>query len=180
MSTISEASAVGEYGDPRQARELFLSEYEKEHATTARVLRAYPTDRLELRPAPECRSARELGWTFVMEKMLGQMVLADVFVEKASGAMPTAPESWEEILQAFEKGHRDYGNLIRSLSDEELYGGVRFFTGPGQIGTYSRIEWMWFLHHDEIHHRGQFSVYLRMAGGKVPSIYGPSKDEPWV
>ena len=30
-----------------------------------------------------------------------------------------------------------------------------------------------------IHHRGQFSVYLRMAGGKVPSIYGPSADEKW-
>jgi hypothetical protein len=25
----------------------------------------------------------------------------------------------------------------------------------------------------------QFSIYLRMADGKVPSIYGPSADEPW-
>jgi uncharacterized damage-inducible protein DinB len=33
---------------------------------------------------------------------------------------------------------------------------------------------------DTVHHRGQFSVYLRMAGGKVPSIYGPSADEPWM
>jgi len=32
---------------------------------------------------------------------------------------------------------------------------------------------------DQIHHRGQLSVYVRMAGGKVPSIYGPSADEPW-
>ena len=32
---------------------------------------------------------------------------------------------------------------------------------------------------DQIHHRGQLSVYLRMAGGSVPSIYGPSADEPW-
>lgn len=33
---------------------------------------------------------------------------------------------------------------------------------------------------DSVHHRGQFSVYLRLAGGKVPSIYGPSADEPWM
>ena len=32
---------------------------------------------------------------------------------------------------------------------------------------------------DRIHHRGQLSVYVRMAGGKVPSIYGPSADDPW-
>ena len=32
---------------------------------------------------------------------------------------------------------------------------------------------------DQVHHRGQFSVYLRMAGGKVPSITVPPADEPW-
>ena len=32
---------------------------------------------------------------------------------------------------------------------------------------------------DHIHHRGQFTIYSRMAGGKVPQIYGPSADEPW-
>jgi len=29
------------------------------------------------------------------------------------------------------------------------------------------------------HHRGQLSTYLRPMGGKVPSIYGGSADEPW-
>jgi len=33
---------------------------------------------------------------------------------------------------------------------------------------------------DQIHHRGRFSIYLHMADGKVPSIYGPTADEPWV
>jgi uncharacterized damage-inducible protein DinB len=28
-----------------------------------------------------------------------------------------------------------------------------------------------------VHHRGQLTVYLRMAGGKVPGLYGPSADE---
>ncbi len=31
---------------------------------------------------------------------------------------------------------------------------------------------------DAIHHRGQLSVYLRPMGSKVPSIYGPSADDP--
>jgi uncharacterized damage-inducible protein DinB len=29
-----------------------------------------------------------------------------------------------------------------------------------------------------VHHRGQMTVYLRLMGGKVPAIYGPSKDDP--
>jgi uncharacterized damage-inducible protein DinB len=28
-----------------------------------------------------------------------------------------------------------------------------------------------------IHHRGQLTVYLRMAGAPVPGLYGPSADE---
>lgn len=32
---------------------------------------------------------------------------------------------------------------------------------------------------DHVHHRGQLSVYLR-AIGTVPSIYGPSGDQPWT
>jgi uncharacterized damage-inducible protein DinB len=27
------------------------------------------------------------------------------------------------------------------------------------------------------HHRGQLTVYLRILGEKIPSIYGPSADE---
>lgn len=35
-----------------------------------------------------------------------------------------------------------------------------------------------FMTHHSIHHRGQLSAYLRPMGAKVPSIYGPSADEP--
>jgi uncharacterized damage-inducible protein DinB len=38
----------------------------------------------------------------------------------------------------------------------------------------------WLAVMDAVHHRGQMSVYIRLAGGKVPSIYGPTADEPWM
>jgi uncharacterized damage-inducible protein DinB len=34
-----------------------------------------------------------------------------------------------------------------------------------------------FLIHHIIHHRGQLTVYLRLNGATVPSIYGPSADD---
>ncbi len=37
--------------------------------------------------------------------------------------------------------------------------------------------WRSFVMNHSIHHRGQLSVYLRLVGEKVPSIYGPSADE---
>lgn len=51
---------------------------------------------------------------------------------------------------------------------------------PKQMGDFRKADVLWMMMMDAVHHRGQFSVYLRMAGGKVPSIYGPSADEPWM
>lgn len=166
---------------PTTAKQQFLDTYEREHATTVKVLRAYPADRLDLRPHEKCKTARELAWVFVIERGLGKAVFNDQLEElMAGGAPPEPPATMDEIIAALESAHREFAELVRSTSDADMAGKVRFFTGPGTISEISRMQWCWFLLHDEIHHRGQFSIYLRMADGKVPSIYGPTADEPWA
>lgn len=163
------------------AKQQFLDTYEEEHATTMKVLRAYPVDKLDLRPHAKCKTARELAWMFVLERGLGASVFKDAFASGGSmGELPPPPESWDAILGALEKAHKDFGDLVRSTPEDKLGETVKFFTGPKTLGDWPRIKFAWFLLHDQIHHRGQFSIYLRMAGGKVPSIYGPSGDEPWM
>ncbi len=179
MATTQESTpAAGATATPKQK---FLEVYEREHATTMKVLRAFPSDRLDLRPHPKCKSARELAWVFVLERGLGTAVYRNEFAKlAASGSAPEPPESWEELLGALEQAHRDFADLIRSSPDHELHEKVQFFVAPNTLGDVSRMDWIWFLLHDQIHHRGQFSVYLRMADAKVPSIYGPTADEPWM
>jgi uncharacterized damage-inducible protein DinB len=164
------------------AKQTFLDTFDREHATTMRVLRAYPADQLDLKPSEKSNSARQLGWTFVMERNLGLRVWNDELASGVpSGSKPPAPpETWDGILEALEKTNAEYRAVIAAASDEDLWTKVHFFTGPKTMGEYTRHEWIWFLLHDEIHHRGQFSVYVRMAGGKLPSIYGPTADEPWI
>ena len=162
-------------------KESFLRTYDREHETTMRVLRAYPPDKLDLKPTERSNSARQLAWTFVMERGLGTKVWNDELARGIGGRTPAEPpESWEELLSALEKAHADFRKIVAEASEEDLNAEVHFFTAPKTMGTYTRHEFIWFLLHDEIHHRGQFSVYLRMAGGKVPSIYGPTADEPWT
>lgn len=165
----------------RSLKDHFLFSYNDEHSRTMRVLRAYPIDQLDLRPHPKLKTARELAWVFVLERGLGTLAWENAFASgNANGAMPPAPKDWDEILAALEKAHHDFGELVRSTTDERLQEPVKFFVAPKTLGDVRRIDFAWFLLHDEIHHRGQFSVYLRMAGGRVPSIYGPSGDEPWM
>lgn len=162
-------------------KQQFLDAYDREHARTLRVLRAFPADQADLRPNPKCRSAREIAWTFVLERGLGTRVLNDEFATRPpAGKPPQPPAAWDDLVSAFEKAHADYREVVRHYSDTELAQTVKFFTGPKTMGDWRRLDFAWFLLHDEIHHRGQLSVYVRAAGGKVPSIYGPSGDEPWT
>ncbi|MEZ5314307.1 MAG: GNAT family N-acetyltransferase [Thermoanaerobaculia bacterium] len=170
---------TGKGDEKMSSKDRFLRAYQEEHERTMRVLRAYPPEKSELRPHPKCKSARELAWIFVLERGLGTAVMNDVLASGPPGAMPPPPDSWEDVLSAFEKAHADFGALVAGLSDEALANTVKFFDGPGRLGDWPRIRFLWFLLSDEIHHRGQLSVYLRMADAKVPSIYGPSADEPW-
>ena len=70
-------------------------------------------------------------------------------------------EMWQETVA------RNDG-LLAKLSPEDWVRIVNFY--GRQIPL---VQACWFELFDHIHHRGQFSVYLRLAGARVPSIYGP-------
>lgn len=164
------------------AKDTFLATLDREHATTMRVLRAYPADQLDLKPSPKSNSARDLAWIFVLERGLAMKIWNDEFANgmPSGGAPPKPPEDWNQLLAALEEAHQSYRDFIAGASEEDLQQQVHFFTAPKTMGSMSRLDMIWFMLHDEIHHRGQFSVYLRIAGGKLPSIYGPTADEPWI
>jgi uncharacterized damage-inducible protein DinB len=95
--------------------------------------------------------------------------------------MPKPPGDYEEVVSAFEKARRETVANVAKASDEELNRTMQFPVGPGgKMGDVRRQDVLWMTLMDQVHHRGQLSVYLRMAGAKVPSIYGPSADEPWM
>lgn len=158
-----------------------LAVLEHQHAITLRVLRAYPTDRLDLRPHDRARTARDLAWTFVLLRQIARRALTTGFDWSAPPRpFPTPPDSMEAILDAFEQEQRQLVDSLRNQSDARLAEPIEFLVAPKTLGPVPRLDFLWMLVFDEIHHRGQFSVYLRMAGGSVPSIYGPSADEPWL
>src|ERR1700737_1921594 len=149
------------------AKQNFLDNYDREYETTMRVLRAYPPDKLDLKVAPNANSARDVAGIFVLECGLGTKLWHDAFAKGLpAGSTPQKPpQDWNALLAALEKEHKDFRALIAPASDAQLSEKVHFFTGPKTMGEMTRLDMLWFLLHDQIHHRGQFSLYLRMAGG---------------
>lgn len=142
-----------------------------EFTTTMKVLRSYPEDKLDMKPAEKSRTARELIVTLIREEyvcrgaMRGDLRQAD--------SPESMPQGLEDMLEMLKRIHNEVQNTIAQAGDEELNRIIDFY--GYQIRA---IDALWAELHDQIHHRGQFSVYLRLAGAKVPSIYGPTADEP--
>jgi uncharacterized damage-inducible protein DinB len=91
------------------------------------------------------------------------------------------PKDWREVIANFETTRARTLEALKDATDESLAtGSVSFPTGPKTVNEWQKMPFLWFMLFDQIHHRGQLSIYLRMAGGKLPSIYGPTADEPWT
>jgi len=159
-------------------KDMFLQTFERETAITTKLLKAYPVAQGDFRPHEKSRSAKELAWTFVAEQSVADMALKGKV--DFSKQMPTPPAAYAEAVAAFEKACRETASKVENASEEQLQKIVQFPIGPGKLGDFRCIDVLWTTLQDQVHHRGQFSVYLRMADGKVPSIYGPSADEPWT
>ena len=65
--------------------------------------------------------------------------------------------------------------------DDAAWAETGRFLLNGQVRMEQTISgFLWLFFFDAIHHRGQLSTYIRPMGGKVPSIYGPSGDDPMM
>jgi uncharacterized damage-inducible protein DinB len=119
---------------------------------------------------PTKNRARELAFVLAGQELF--------YKQAAEGAIDLAgfrkqpPATLDEIIRVLEKNHQAVEEALEKASDEDLNKTLNF---AGQ--TMRRLDALWAGQFDLIHHRGQFSVYLRMSGAKVPSIYGPTADE---
>jgi uncharacterized damage-inducible protein DinB len=151
----------------------FLQTFEAEHRTTLRVLKAVPGDKLDFRPHERSYSAGELAWHIAYSSLgLAKLVATGSF---DAYQQPPAPAALDEIVQGAETFYEQTCAVVRGLTAEQLARNIEIAGGKFSLPA-SALLWSAVLFH-QIHHRGQLSVYIRMMGGKVPAIYGPSGDD---
>ena len=161
--------------DTRHELDAFLATWDGEVETTQRVLANVPAGKEDWKPVAISASLRDLVWIFVLEERVIEAVSKG---ELSSGPPPAPQVSVAELVRQHDAAHRDAREAVRAAGGQRMDAQVKFPTGPGQMGDVSVGQIYWLFLHDKIHHRGQLSVYLRMLGAKVPSIYGGSADEP--
>jgi uncharacterized damage-inducible protein DinB len=152
----------------RKVRSQELSRFVK-------VLKALPEGKLDYRPDPKARTAGELAWLLAAEEA-ALLRLLDTGVVEWKDEPP--PAGVQEIVAAFEKNATAVNERLARLDEAGWEKKGRFLMGEAPAWEDAIGEFVWGFLFDAIHHRGQLSTYLRPMGGKVPSIYGPSADDP--
>jgi uncharacterized damage-inducible protein DinB len=157
-------------------REFFISCWRREYPTFVKVLRAVPADKLAYRPDPVTRSAAELIWLQVEEKRCWPELLE---TGKIDWKPTDPPLSLDEMIRAYEKAHGELAPALERVDEQTWNERITQFVVDGRVLFEVPLgEMFWLGLFDAIHHRGQLSVYIRPMGGRVPSIYGPSADDP--
>jgi uncharacterized damage-inducible protein DinB len=158
--------------------EDLLPEFDQEMATTRKLLERVPSDKGPWKPHPKSFPLGHLAQLVAtMPGWLTQM-LRDTEINLA-----TAPgysfETTEALLGEFDRHVRDAREALTAARDADFTvlwslkkGGQVLFTSPRGAVVRSHMNHL-------IHHRGQLSVYLRLNDVPLPSIYGPTADEPW-
>jgi uncharacterized damage-inducible protein DinB len=81
------------------------------------------------------------------------------------------------MLAAYDEGVSAARAMLASATDAELMVPWSLKTAGKMMFSMPRVAvFRSFIMNHAIHHRGQLTVYLRMCGVPLPSIYGPTAD----
>jgi uncharacterized damage-inducible protein DinB len=159
--------------------DFLLAEFAHETATARKHLERLPTEQFEWRPHPKSSTAGQLASHMVdcirwIEPTFG----ADELDMDPSAYKPFAAKSTAALLETFDSEVAKAKQVMVGAADTSA-------TQPWRLKMHGKV---WFEKSREavfrdmtlnhlIHHRGQFSVYLRLLEVPVPGSYGPTADD---
>ena len=163
------------------AHQELIAEFDRETATTRKILAAIPTDvDFDYKSHPKSMTLGRLaGHTAEIMTEWPTAVLTLEVLEMNPGTFkPYAATSRTELLEKFDTGLANAKATLAAYDPAHWTDTWKLSMG-GQI-VISGAKWeifrTWVLSHG-IHHRAQLGVDLRLLGAKLPGTYGPSADE---
>lgn len=159
--------------------ETLLPEFDTEMTTTRRVIERVPSDKGQWKPHPKSFALGHLAQ--LVATMPGWLVNAitqtELDLSKAGGY---SFQTTDSLVAQFDKLVKEARAAIAAAKDNDfsvnwslkMGDQVVLLTAPRGTIVRQHINHL-------VHHRGQLTVYLRLLDVPVPSIYGPTADEPW-
>ena len=159
--------------------QTMLAEFQPEAATTRRFLERLPESRLGWQAHAKSMTAGQLAFHLaeIPRSVLSMAMLDAALVPDFSGGRHR-PATSAEILSKLDDGIAFVHSNLPQVTDARMSQEFKLLIGGKPVMAMPRVVFLrTVLLNHWYQHRGQFGVYLRLVGAKVPSSYGPSGDE---
>jgi uncharacterized damage-inducible protein DinB len=164
--------------------ELLLQDYDFQISNTRRTLERVPEDKPDWVPHPKSMNLGKLAMHCATLPLFGYYILEDEGMDMANSQRPRIPlmlTTRERCLELIDESAAKCRASLAAASDEHLSALWKFTMGEHIISHRPRsttYRTMFFDH--LVHHTAQLGIYLRLNDIAVPSLFGPSADEPWA
>jgi len=149
----------------------FIEDWKYESDSTIKVLSNLSDESLTVKFNNEIRTPGRLAWHIVTSvgEMAHRTGLAFETVDENAPTPATAKEIVDEYI-------RTSGHMIKEIT--EKWDDDNLFLEDDMYGEmWAKGKTLGVLVTHQIHHRAQLTVVMRLAGLKVPGVYGPAKEE---
>ena len=154
----------------------YLSELESEVRATRRCIESIPEKLYSWKPHD---TSMDMGYLTLLVADIPRWITYTL--EKSEIDFATFPQfqlsTTSEMVRHFDKNIDDVKRILAKATDEEFHENFSLKRNGNVLFTSSKKESVQSSLNHWVHHRGQLTVYMRISGIKVPSIYGPSADE---
>jgi uncharacterized damage-inducible protein DinB len=157
-----------------------IAEYERETASTRKILEAIPED-ADFSWKPHAKSMALGRLAAHVSDTAGDWATHTLTIDRLDWTpeMKTVdPPNKNDLLARFDKQVAEAKPALAAMTPAKWDSNWKFVAGDQTWidDTKYKVWRTWVLNH-LVHHRAQLGVYLRLLDKKVPGMYGPSADE---
>lgn len=149
----------------------FIEDWKSESDATIKILSSLTDVSLTKKPGENIRTPGRLAWHIVTS--IGEMAHRTGLTFNIVDENTPVPLTVKEILDEYKRVSDEMINEIKTswdnktlLQEDDMY---------GEMWTKGKTLSVLIAH--QIHHRGQLTVAMRLAGLIIPGVYGPAKEE---
>jgi uncharacterized damage-inducible protein DinB len=165
-----------------QIIDLFVAELDRETTRSRRALENLPEGKSDWKPHDKSMQFGYLANMVATMPMWITMMLRqdelDIAPPGGSSHKWPSPTTKAEYVAALDNAAAEAKQVLRDTSEAHLLTPWRLLAGGKVVSEHPRHEMIRDTINHWAHHRGQMTVYLRLMGAAVPSLYGPSADDP--
>ena len=157
--------------------EFFKKQFIEEGATTRKMLSLVPDDKFDYKPHEKSMDMKRL--TMHLADLPGwiHMVFTSDELDFAKPYEQPQVNNNRELMEYFDKRYSEGLSSLTPANEAVLEKPWTLRNGDKILSSDPKIDVVRMSFSQQIHHRAQLGVYLRLLNIPIPGSYGPSADE---